>query len=123
MPRYERIPPTEEMFAATISVTDRTLRNWKQIDGFQEEVNRMARAALKSKLPEIYGALIRRAEMGDFQHIQLLLEMVGEYTKTTKNQNESSGEVKLIIENTGLSTIPQHLSRSTVEGDTGEETL
>ena len=90
-PRYERIPPTEEMFARQIDVDPATLWRWKKIEGFTDEVNKLARKSIGVKLPEVYGALLREAEKGEFQHIKLLLELAGEYVPAQKTMNEMSG--------------------------------
>lgn len=77
--KYERKPATEQLFAVEIGVTDRTLRRWKLLPGFRESITKRARELLGNSLPEIYGALRREAEKGNFQHIKLALEMTGEY--------------------------------------------
>ena len=90
-PRYERIPPTQEMLAASVGVDPATLWRWSKLDGFQDEVNKLARQSIGKKLPEVYGALLREAEKGEFQHIKLLLELAGEYVPAQKTMNEMSG--------------------------------
>lgn len=96
-PRYIRTPPTEELLAEELNLSDRTLTRWKHIDGWQDAVNREARKSIGKKLPEVYGALVREAEKGNYQHIQLIMEMTGEYTKTQRNINNSDikGEITL----------------------------
>lgn len=96
-PRFDRIPPTQEMFAAQLGVDDGTLWRWKKLEGFQDDVNKLARAGLGHRLPEVYGALFREAEKGEFQHIQLLLELTGEYTKTQRNINDNKHDGDMTV--------------------------
>lgn len=93
IPRFERVPPTQEMMAQQLGVDNATLWRWKKLDGFLDEVNKLARQSVRASLPAVYGALIRQAEAGEYQHIKLLLEIAGEYVPVQKNQNEQSGEV------------------------------
>ena len=93
LPKYDRQPPNLAMLAAEIGVDERTLYRWQKLDGFTDEVNKLARQSIGKKLPEVYGALLREAEKGEFQHIKLLLELAGEYTETKRNVNEMSGEI------------------------------
>ena len=92
--RYERRPVTEQLLAAEIGITDRTLRRWKQLPGFRAAITQRARELLGDDLPEIYGALRREAVKGNFQHIKLALELTGEHV----DKMEHSGEVGLKIE-------------------------
>ncbi len=113
-PRYERIPPTQEMLAASIGVDPATLTRWTKLPGFQDEVNILARQSIGAKLPEVYGALLRQAEAGSFEHIRLTLELSGDYVKQQKNFNEDKGEVTLIVKTEGVSTIQPHLTSGTI---------
>jgi hypothetical protein len=97
-PKYDRLPPNEEMFAASIGVNPVTLWRWKKEEGFQDEVNKLARASLGAKLPALYGALIREAEAGSYQHLQLAFEMTGEYVKQQRNINQSDVKGELTIQ-------------------------
>jgi hypothetical protein len=91
-PRFSRLPPTQEMIAGQLDVDPSTLTRWSKLDGFQDEVTKLARAGLVKSLPTIYAALIKEAEGGSYQHIQLTLEMSGEYVK--KQHNINQGELK-----------------------------
>ena len=91
LPKYDRQPPNLAMLAAEIGVDERTLYRWQKLDGFTDEVNKLARQSIGKKLPEVYGALLREAEKGEFQHIKLLLELAGEYVPAQKTMNEMSG--------------------------------
>jgi hypothetical protein len=122
-PRMIRTPPTVEMIAEEIGVDRVNLWRWTKLPGWDEEVKILIRASLGKKLPDLYGALIREAEQGSFPHLRMALEMVGEYTPTQHNRNESSGEVKLIVETQGLSSVPEHLSSKPVNSDPGTEAI
>jgi hypothetical protein len=122
-PRMIRTPPTLDMLAEAVGVTTVTLWRWSKLPGFDDEVKALIRASIGKKLPDLYGALIREAEQGSFPHLRMALEMAGEYTPVQHNRNESSGEVKLIVETQGLSSVPEHLSSKPVESNPGTETL
>ena len=94
-PKYERIPPTQVMFADTIGINAITLTRWKRLSGFREAVNARAREFVGEGLPEVYGALMRKAESGDVNAIKLVLELTGEYVPTQKQ--ETTGEATLRI--------------------------
>lgn len=96
LPKDKRTPKTEEEFAQQIGVTDRTLRRWKQLPGFWDGVRNEARANLKAAIGRIYGALIQEAESGNFQHIKLALEMLGEHTDKIQHVTWKDEVVKLI---------------------------
>lgn len=106
-PRYERVPPNQGMLADSMNVDEVTLWRWKKLPGFMDEVNSIVRAGLKLRLGEVYGALLREAERGSYQHIQLVMEMTGEYVKQQKNMNEQSGEVTIVFERKGISTVSE----------------
>jgi hypothetical protein len=93
IPKYERMPPTQAMLAEQMHTHEENLSRWKRIDGFYEAVTAAYRANLVEYLPSIYGALLRKAEEGHFEHIKLVLELTGEYTKTQKNLNQQDGDV------------------------------
>lgn len=80
-PPEARDPITMGLFAAEYGVTDRTLRNWKNLSGFWPSVRNLAKTNLERDLPEIYFALASQAKTGSFQHIKLALELVGDYTE------------------------------------------
>jgi hypothetical protein len=122
-PRMTRTPPTVEMLAEEIGVNAATLWRWSKLPGLDEEVKRLIRGSLGKKLPDLYGALIREAEQGSFPHLRMALEMIGEYVPTQHNRNESSGEVKLVVETQGISSLPKHLSSGTTASHSGDETL
>ena len=96
-PKYARFPPNQEMLANEIGVNDTTLYAWSKKEGFNQAVNKLARESLGNNLPHVYGALLREAEAGSFPHIQLILELTGEYIKKQHNVNQSDikGEITL----------------------------
>lgn len=77
-PRYDRIPPKQERLAAELGVADKTLTRWKKLPGFMDEVRAIARGYLKDDLAEIYGAISREAQKGNYQMARLALELVGD---------------------------------------------
>lgn len=77
-PRYDRIPPKQEMLAKDLDVSDKTLTRWKKLPGFMDEVRAIARRYLKDDMAEIYGAISREAQKGNYQMARLALELVGD---------------------------------------------
>jgi len=82
-PNYERYPQTHEELADELGITSRTLRRWKSKPELQEAVRQRIRELLGDDLPDIYGALRKKAKEGNFQHIKLAMEMTGEYVSTS----------------------------------------
>jgi hypothetical protein len=74
-----------------------TLWRYSKLPGFDDEVRKLVRASIGKKLPDLYGALIREAEAGSFQHLQMALEMAGEYVKKQHNVNDSNVNGDLIL--------------------------
>jgi ribosomal protein S19 len=81
------------MLAQELHVDEDTLTNWKKREGFQEAVKAAARNSLIDHLPSFYGALIRMADAGHYEHLKLAFEMTGEYVKVNKNINENEGQM------------------------------
>jgi hypothetical protein len=92
-PKQDRKPETVELLAGALGMNAATLWRWKRLDGFQDAVNALARAAVSSRLPEVYGALLREAEKGSFQHIKLTLELSGDYVE--RNETKISGSLEI----------------------------
>ena len=61
-----------------MGVADKTLTRWKKLPGFMDEVRAIARGYLKDDLAEIYGAISREAQKGNYQMARLALELVGD---------------------------------------------
>ena len=71
---------THAEIAEQIGVTERTLYRWKDLPGLTRAASRLSREMLSDELPEIFGALLKRAKAGSFPHIKLALEVAGEHT-------------------------------------------
>jgi hypothetical protein len=119
LPKYDRFPPTQQLFAATIGMDNGTLSRWKKLDGWQEAVNEIAQSHLRVAVPEVMGALRREAEKGSFQHIKLFLEMMGMHV----DKQESTGDLRIRIERDTddydtFTHIAQRASRGSDDGAT-----
>lgn len=86
LPKRNRKPKTHGELAAHLGVDITTLTRWKKLEGFAGEVRKLIRDNLEDELSEIYGALKREAKAGSYQHIKLALELVGDYTETTRHE-------------------------------------
>lgn len=93
LPRQDREPETVELLAEQLRVNAATMYRWKKQDGFQEAVNALARMGVSTRLPEVYGALLREAEKGSFQHIKLTLELSGDYVERSETKITGSMEI------------------------------
>ena len=80
LPKADRKPKNDTDIAKEIGVDVRTLRRWKHLPDFWENVRNEGRANLRVSIGRIYDALIKEAEEGSYQHIKLCLEMLGEHT-------------------------------------------
>lgn len=86
LPKQHRQPETVELLAEQLGINAVTLYRWKKQDGFQDAVNTLARTTVGARLPEVYGALLREAEKGSFQHIKLTLELSGDYVERSETK-------------------------------------
>lgn len=101
-PKQDRQPDTVELLAERLDIHAATLYRWKKLDGFQDAVNALARGSVHSRLPEVYGALLREAEKGSFQHIKLTLELSGDYVE--RSEQKIIGSLELTADERGLAT-------------------
>lgn len=85
-PKSDRDPPTYEEFATQLGITSRTLRNWRNLPGFWEEVWHLAEMHLGDRLAGIYKALADKAEAGNVSAIRLALEATGKINPQTNIQ-------------------------------------
>lgn len=89
-PKSMRTPPTHEEFADVIGVTSRTLRTWKKLEGFWDEVFNLAGFHLGDWLAEIYNVLGKTAADGNVSAMRLALEaagLLGSEQQLTQNVN------------------------------------
>lgn len=96
LPKYERIPPNQELLAPILGVREETLSRWKQKPGWNEAVNALARERLGQHLPEIYGALVREAEKGSIQHIRTALELAGELAQPGSEESPFAMRIEYV---------------------------
>lgn len=92
-PKQDRKPETIELLAERLDVNAATLHRWKKQDGFQDAVNALTRSEVSARLPEVYGALLREAEKGSFQHIKLVLELSGDYVEKNETKVTVTAEL------------------------------
>jgi hypothetical protein len=90
---------THAEIAEEIGVTERTLYRWKDLPGLTREVSRLSREMLSDELPEIYGALVRSAKSGSFQHIKLALEVSGEHVD--KQEIAGAATIRVVYDDGG----------------------
>jgi hypothetical protein len=81
LPKSERHPHTQELFAKELGVNEKTLRRWKKELHLDRVAAEVAREQIATHLPDIYGALVREAKRGNFQHIKLALEVAEHFTE------------------------------------------
>lgn len=76
--------------AERLDVARNTLYEWMKIDAFRNAVIDVSRKLLKSKLPEIYNALDKKAKAGDWHHIKILLEHLDNIEERMSNRGANS---------------------------------
>lgn len=76
-PKRDRAPKTQQLFAREIGVNQDTLTDWKKMTGFRDDVFNATHQYLKSEMPEIMGALARKAKAGDVPAIKLATQLEG----------------------------------------------
>jgi len=76
-PKAEKQPKTQKQFAALIEVSEKTLCDWKKLDGFMEAVVQRSRDLVKDHIADTIGALVRGAKKGSIPHIDRVLVMAG----------------------------------------------
>lgn len=97
LPKSERHPHTQELFAESLGIAEKTLRRWKKELHLDTLAAERAKEQIKSHLPDIYGALVREAKRGNYQHIKLALE-VAEHHRDEVNVNVSDRRERLVRE-------------------------
>ena len=69
---------TYKEIADIVGVSAETLRQWRKLPEFQDEVRKRCRELLKDLEPALYNLAFQQAqEKGSWQHIKLLLERIG----------------------------------------------
>lgn len=81
LPSDARSPHTQGELAKQLGVTDRTISNWKNVPGLKEAAAELAKEQVTGELPDVYGALLKKAKAGSFFHIRLCLEIAGHYVE------------------------------------------
>lgn len=75
--KYDRVPPTKELFAADLGVNAATLWRWEQTPGWDAAVTAIALKYIQKDTAEVLQALAREAKKGSIQHIKEFLSLVG----------------------------------------------
>lgn len=75
--KFERVPPTKELVAASMGVNAVTLWRWEQQPGWDEAVTEIALRYIRKDTAEVLQALAREAKKGNIQHIKEFLSLVG----------------------------------------------
>lgn len=70
-------------FAALLGVRRETLWAWRQLPGFNAEVQVYCKQNMGDALPDVLAALKEFARRGSFPHQKMYLEMLGMYTQRT----------------------------------------
>lgn len=85
--------------AQEVSVTERTMRRWRNDPEFAEEVMRRSSLILVESIPAIYNVLSERAKAGDYQAMRLLFDRIDraydDYTRTKELTVPLTGDGQL----------------------------
>jgi hypothetical protein len=77
LPRAERQPKTQKALAAQFGYSEQTLCEWKNLPGFRDAVNVVARELVKDAVPDVLATVRREAIKGSVAHINMVLSMAG----------------------------------------------
>lgn len=77
LPKAERQPKQQRLMAGDIGVHESTLSDWKNLPGFRDAVNVIARELVKDDIPDVMAAVRREAKKGSIQHVNIVLAMAG----------------------------------------------
>jgi hypothetical protein len=91
-----REPRSQADLAAEMGVREETLSRWKRLDGLTGAAGELAREMVGRDLADIYGALVRAAKAGSFQHIKLALEVAEHYTEKREVSGPSGGPIQIV---------------------------
>jgi hypothetical protein len=75
VPKAERTPKLQRDLAKEIGVDESTLSDWKKLEGFRDEINKLARELLKNDVPEVYGTIRKFAKQGSVPHLNMFFAM------------------------------------------------
>lgn len=62
--------------AEELGISVKTLRRWRDMPGFSEEVRKTSENIFKSRLPMLFNVLFKEAEKGNFPFLRLAFERV-----------------------------------------------
>lgn len=77
LPKAQRLPKTQEKLAVDFGVHRDTLTDWKQLPGFMDAVNSLARDLVKHDVAEVLGVVRARAKKGELPFVNMMLAMAG----------------------------------------------
>lgn len=89
--------------AERVGVSRNTLHKWRKQPAFQEAVYQAAMTLLEDDLPDILGALSRKAQSGNVPGIELTLKHLGRYTEKSELHLEGKGTLEVEVDLSELS--------------------
>lgn len=124
LPKAERKPKTQRLFATEVNVTETTLGRWKQLPGFRDTVARTAKEFMKDDTSDVLGAIRKFAKQGSIPHINMFLSMTGLASDVEAAGKGPVGDSDG-ARNRLLEKLNRHLEESqrrpTADGDRGAE--
>lgn len=87
---------TQEEIAAECGIDRKTLWNWRQQDDFIQAVNDLAYQGLKARLPDVYEALLLKAQEGNTKAIELTLKFADRFIE--RSQVSIDGDLQINID-------------------------
>lgn len=89
--------------ANELGVNRNTLLKWRKRPTFQEAIYQEAMRLLHDDVPDILGALSRKARMGDIKGIELTLKHLGRYTEESRVHLDGQGTLEVEVDLSELS--------------------
>jgi hypothetical protein len=102
-PSIERVPLQEKHLAAELGVNDATLWRWKQLPGFQQEVQAIIHANMGDVLHDVVYSFKAEAKKGSFQHQKMYFDMMGFYKEKWDGELQVTGDLNHTHDLTNLS--------------------
>ncbi len=87
---------TMQEVADIVGVDRTTISRWRQQDDFIQAVNDMAYQGLKARLPDVYEALILKAQEGNTKAIELTLKFADRFIE--RSQVTIDGDLQINVD-------------------------
>ncbi|MDF1498538.1 MAG: phBC6A51 family helix-turn-helix protein [Patescibacteria group bacterium] len=106
-PKLLRDEETQKEFSKRIGVGEDTLSNWKQLDGFWDEVALLRKKMFKAKSTEVLSGLFLKARLGNAKEVELYWKIVEGWSDKVRIEDETP---ETLLEKTERESIKKALN-------------